>query len=497
MSLPVAVYAASQVRALDRHAIEVGGIPSYSLMERAAAASLRLLRARYLAVRNLVIVCGGGNNGGDGYVLARLARQDGLPVQVLAATPEARLTGDARRAHADYRAAGGVVRSFDATALGAGELVVDALFGTGLRDELRPDARAVVTAINGAGRPVLALDVPSGLCSDTGRVLGDAVRADATITFVGLKQGLYLGQGPRCCGEVFFDALGIEPPISSEFAPPLQRLSSALLRDSLPPRARDAHKGNFGTVVMVGGGEGMPGAVALAGRAALRVGAGKVRIACAPASQSAVSAHSAEVMVAAVSDTASLRTALEDATVLLLGPGLGTDDWARACWRSTLEFARTRHLPVVLDADALNLLAQEPNAVRADWILTPHPGEAARLVGCSSGEVQSDRLGSLQRTIARYGGVVVLKGAATLIGAAGCTPAVCDRGNPGMATAGMGDVLSGVLVGLLAQLPDPWLAARVAVLVHARAGDAAAIGGQRGLLAGDVIEQLRYQVNPT
>lgn len=495
MSLPVAVYASAQVRALDRYAIDVTGIPSYTLMERAAAASLRLLRTRYPAVRRIALVCGGGNNGGDGYVMARLALTQGLPLDALAASSPERLSGDAQRAHADWLAAGGTVAPFTAAALANCELIVDAFCGTGLRDDLRPDARAVVAAINAAAHPVLSLDVPSGLCSDTGRVLGAVVQADATISFVGLKQGFYLGQGPRYCGEIVFDSLGIEAPARPDFAPRLKRLPATLLRDSLMPRARDAHKGDFGTVVIVGGGAGMPGAVALAGRAALRVGAGKVRIACALESQAAVAAQSAEIMVAAVDDATALRAALHDATVILLGPGLGQGDWAQCCWRATLDFVRAHRLPVVMDADALNLLALEPNAERASWILTPHPGEAARLLGCGTAELQSDRLGCLTRLLERYGGVTVLKGAATLIGASGETPAVCDRGNPGMATAGMGDVLAGALAGLLAQLGDPYLAAQLAVLAHAQAGDVAAARGQRGLLAGDVIEQLRAQVN--
>ncbi len=496
MSLPAAVYSTAQVRALDRYAIDRQGIPGYVLMERAAAACLRLLRGRYPAARRVVIVCGGGNNGGDGYVLARLALAASLKVVVLAAVAPDKLQGDARHGFTDWLAAGGSVAAFDAAALRDADLLVDALCGTGLSADLRADACGVVMTINAAGRPVLSLDVPSGLCSDTGRVLGAAVNADATITFVGLKQGLFLGGGPRQRGALFFDDLSIVAPGGAEFAPVLQRLMRSDLDLVRVSRPRDAHKGLFGQVLVVGGGNGMPGAAALAARAALRVGAGRVRVACAPGSLAAIAGNTAEAMVRPINVGTDLDACLTAADTVLLGPGLGLDAWARACWSRALALCRERQIPLVIDADGLNLLADE-GAEACNWVLTPHPGEAARLAQISNAQVQDDRLGTLTRLTDRYGGIVVLKGACTLLGATGRTPAVCDAGNPGMATAGMGDVLAGAIAGLLAQLRDPWLAARAAVLAHALAGDAAAqAGGERGLIASDVIEALRAQVNP-
>ena len=496
MSLPAAVYSTAQVRAIDRHAIQQLGIPGYVLMERAAAASLRLLRERYPAARRIVIVCGGGNNGGDGYVLARLALAASLQAGVMAVVVPDKLQGDARHAFSDWLAAGGSVVAFAAAALRDADLLVDALCGTGLSADLRPDARRVVAAINESGRPVLSIDVPSGLCSDTGRVLGAAVAADATITFAGLKQGLFLGAGPRQCGALFFDDLGIGGPADAGLVPVLQRLTRSDLAGVLSPRPRDAHKGLFGQVLVVGGGQGMPGAAALAARAALRVGAGRVRVACAADSLAAIAGNTAEAMVQPIGAAIDLDACVAAADTVLLGPGLGLDAWARACCSRTLALCRERRIPLVIDADGLNLLAEQ-GAEPGAWVLTPHPGEAARLAHLDNAQVQDDRLGTLTRLTDKYGGVVVLKGACTLIGAPGRTPAVCDAGNPGMATAGMGDVLAGAVAGLLAQLRDPWLAARAAVLAHALAGDAAArAAGERGLIASDVIEALRTQVNP-
>jgi NAD(P)H-hydrate epimerase len=466
-------------------------------MERAAAASLDVLRQSYPQVRRIAIVCGGGNNGGDGYVLARLARAAALDVDVLAVVSPDRLQHDARRAFADWLASGGSVAAFAPACLAESELLVDALCGTGLASELRADALAAVAAMNAAQRPLLSLDVPSGLCSDTGRVLGAAVCADLTVSFVGLKKGLLLAAGPRHCGRLCFDALGIVAPARAEFAPLLERISAPAILAGLRPRARDAHKGSFGSVLIVGGGAGMPGAAALAARAALRVGAGRVRVACDPTSATAIVANTPEVMASGIERPGQLDDLLAQADTVLIGPGLGQSAWAQDCWQHSLAASAARRLPLVIDADGLNLLAADRSSTRpGNCILTPHPGEAARLVGLSSREVQDDRVGALGRLVERHG-TVILKGACTLVGAPGHVPAVCTDGNPGMATAGMGDVLAGAVVGLWAQWRDAWLAATLAVAAHARAGDRAAqLGGPRGLLASDVLEGLRREINP-
>jgi hydroxyethylthiazole kinase-like uncharacterized protein yjeF len=491
MALPVCLYSTAQVRALDAYAIEQLGVPGYTLMKRAGEAALRYLRTRFPVAHRIVIVCGAGNNGGDGYVLARFAHAAGLTVTTLAATPPEGLRGDARQAFEDLRASGTQVQPYSRERLAQGEVIVDALLGTGLRGPAREEAARIIRDINGSGRPVLAVDVPSGLDSDTGVPLGESVRADCTVTFVGLKTGLFIGEGPEFTGTVFFDDLEIVPETTGSPAARVQRILEATIQQALPRRPRSAHKGDFGRVLIVGGGPGMPGAVRLAGEACMRVGAGLVTVAVAPGNVAAISAGRPELICLPLEDTAALAEAGERADVIAIGPGLGRTPWARGALETVLRCAK----PLVVDADALNIVAESRTCAREDWILTPHPGEAARLLGVDTRVIQRDRLAALGHLVERYGGTVVLKGAGTLVGAPGQTPALCERGNPGMATAGMGDVLTGTIAGILGQCRDAWLAARVGVLVHAMAGDSAARTGQRGLLASDVARELRNCVN--
>ena len=493
MPLPAALYSTAQVRALDKYAIEALGITGYTLMTRAGEAALRCLRMRWPAIRSIAIVCGGGNNGGDGYVLARLAQAAGLTVRVLAATPEEKLRGEARRAYEDFKASGADAQPFGTDALADTELIVDALLGTGLQDCVRGAVAQAIHAINSAGKPVFALDVPSGLDSDTGLARNEAVRAHSTVTFVGVKMGLVLGDAPALAGAVFFDDLGITAPPTEQFVPRLTRILETEITAALPYRSRAAHKGVFGRVLVVGSGTGMPGATRLAGEACLRVGAGLVTVAVAPENIPAIAAGRPELICVPLSDARSLSEVIERMDVIAVGPGLGQSAWAREALNAVLASDKD----LVIDADALNLLAsQQTPRPRPRTILTPHPGEAARLLGVSTEEIQSDRLAALEALVMRYDCMVVLKGAGTLVGAPQRTPGICDRGNPGMATAGTGDVLTGAIAGVLAQCRDPWLAARVGVLVHALAGDSVARSGERGLLASDVARELRTCVNP-
>jgi NAD(P)H-hydrate epimerase len=317
------------------------------------------------------------------------------------------------------------------------------------------------------------------------------VRAECTLTFVGLKTGLFIGDGPEHAGALFFDDLEISPPDPRAFQPALERMTRSLVSTALPRRRRAAHKGTFGHVLVIGGGAGMPGAVRLAGEAALRAGAGLVTVATQIAHVNAIVAGCPELIVQGIERAPDVRPALERADVVAIGPGLGRSDWARGLLVEALGGGR----PLVVDADALNLIAEEPALRSPDWILTPHPGEAARLLGTDTAEIQRDRLAALDALLRHLGGTVVLKGAGTLVGRRGVVPALCDHGNPGMASAGMGDVLTGAIAGVLAQVRDPFLAARVGVLVHALAGDSAARAGERGLLASDVIRDLRNWVN--
>ncbi len=491
MSAARLLYSVEQVRAFDRHAIEVLHIPGYTLMKRAGEAALRALRSRWPRATQIAVVCGGGNNGGDGYVLARFGRAAGLQVIALAAVPVGELRGEARQAADEFLSSGGRVEPFSAAGLLQGEVIVDALLGTGVREPLRSDAQLVIRAINHCGRPVLALDLPSGLDGNTGRELGEAVRADCTITFVAAKCGLLLGAGPDCTGRLIVDDLEVPIPSGEHGPPVLECLSAKDIARALPPRPRQANKGDFGRVLIIGGAPGMPGAVRLAGESCLRVGAGLVHVACAPVNVAGIAAGRPELMSQGVESAADLAPLLHEADVVAIGPGLGRTDWSRQLWNAALGSGK----PLVIDADALNLLAESGQRA-PPAILTPHPGEAARLLGTDAASVQRDRVGALNALLKRHGGVVILKGAGTLIGAAGHVTALCESGNPGMASAGMGDVLTGAVAGILAQCRDPWQAAVAAVQAHAMAGDELArVHGQRGILALEVAAGLTRWIN--
>lgn len=487
MALPTEVFSARAVRQLE-HDTMAAGVPGYTLMQRAGAAAWTALRQRWPMARAFVVVAGPGNNGGDGLVVARLARQYGFDVQVLLVAEPGALRGEAAQALQDLREAGMDVQGFDAARLASGDVVIDALLGIGVRAPLKSEWRAAIETMNASGRPVLSLDVPSGLEPDSGRPL-PAVRAAATISFLGLKQGLFLGEGPEHAGVLLFDPLGLEGPAPCADRPTLQLLDHHCLGAALPPRARQSYKGMFGRVLIIGGGAGMPGAVRLAGSAALRVGAGLVTVASLPEHLSTVVSARPELMFHAVTGASDVLPALEQAEVIAIGPGLGRSPWARELLRVVLAQRHAgQHL--VLDADALNLIA-ESDAASDDWILTPHPGEAARLLGITTQQVQEDRVAALDALCARRGGIIVLKGAASLVGRKGETPRLCEKGNPGMAVPGMGDVLTGAVAGILAQCGDAFAAAQAAVYAHAVAGDRCVRGGTRGVLALEVAQELR------
>lgn len=488
--LPHALYRAEQVRALDRAAIEVHGIPGIELMRRAGAEAFRLLREHWPEARTIAVLAGAGNNGGDGYVIARLALADGLSVRVLRLGDPARLHGDAAASLEDYLAAGGTTEPYSGLPPGA-DLIVDALLGTGLERGVEGRWADAIAAVNAQRAPVLAIDVPSGLNADTGRVMGVAVHARRTISFIGLKQGMFTGAGPDCCGEIHFSALGIPARVYASEILSARRIDWSQQAQALGPRPRAAHKGLFGHVLIVGGAPGMSGAARLAGEAALRAGAGLVTIATHPAHAPLLNLTRPELMVSGVQDAAGLAPLIERADVIAVGPGLGRGEWGRGLWEQVRLTARPR----VVDADALNLLANDPGPGR-DWVLTPHPGEAARLLGISAEEVEADRFHSARELQRRFGGVAVLKGAGTLVqGGSGRPPAVCSDGNPGMATAGSGDALTGVIAALLGQGLAAEEAACAAVCLHAAAGDRAALGGEKGLIAGDLVAALRGVAN--
>ncbi|MGY3925964.1 bifunctional ADP-dependent NAD(P)H-hydrate dehydratase/NAD(P)H-hydrate epimerase [Aeromonas simiae] len=483
-SLPHSLWRAEQIRQAEIALAAAAGISLYALMERAGGALEQHILQRWPGVRRVLICCGAGNNGGDGYVLARRLREKGLMVTVLATREPARLKGDAGRAAGSWLAAGGSVLGGDAP-VPAPDLVIDAVLGTGVALPVEGDPARLIARINlwqQEGIPVLAVDLPSGLQADTGLVLGEVVQASETLTFIGLKPGLLTGAGPNWCGRLSLAPLGLA--IDRWGAPVAQRIDYPALASQLAPRRRTAHKGDHGRVLLVGGNAGMQGAILLAARAALRAGAGLVRV-CQHPSLPAPSLSQPELMQA---DPSELGPGWD--SVRVIGPGLGQDEWARRCFAAAL----CQNESLVIDADGLNLLAQHP-LHRDNWVLTPHPGEAARLLGCRVAEVEADRLAAVTALQQRYGGVVVLKGAGTLIHD-GEQLRLCNEGNPGMASGGMGDLLSGIIAALLAQGLPAAQAAALGVALHGEAGDLAATEGERGMLASDLLPWVRRLVNP-
>lgn len=489
-SSPTALYRPEQVREIDRRAIEDEGIGDYPLMQRAGAAIFDALRHRWPEARRPLILCGPGNNGGDGYVVAGLARAAGLEPCVVSATDPDALAGAAASARDHWVGGGGTIgRSIPEPA--AHDSVVDALLGSGQDRPLSGQVLEQVREVADRDRPVIAVDVPTGLDPDTGAELGEALTADLTVCLIALKRGLFTGRGPALCGDVVHADCDLPASVFDGIAPAAQLLHRSLLTDALQPRARDAHKGSSGHVLVVGGSVGMGGAAILAAEAAARAGAGLVSLAVAPEHVSAALEREPGLMVHAVSDVEQLDPLLGACDVVLVGPGLGQDVRGRSLW----DRVRWHGGPVIADADALNLWAADP-ATRSDWIVTPHPGEAARMLDRSVQEIQSDRFAAVEALAKATGATAVLKGAGSLIADADGRTAVCPYGNPGMAVAGMGDVLGGVIASLWAQLGDSRAAADLGVLVHALAGDTAAEGGERGLLASDLLGAIRRTVNP-
>ncbi len=495
-SLPQALYTAEQVRALDRYAIDDLGIEGFTLMRRAATSTFGLLLEccpGLLRGQSLLVLCGAGNNGGDGYLVATLAAMRQIPVEVIALKSPALLTGDAHKAYEVCEAQGVRVQQYQPEMALDADVYVDALLGTGLAGPVRGDYAQVIAQLNASGRPVVAVDIPSGLCADTGAVLGDAIEARATATFIGMKQGLLTGAGPRCCGELHYYDLEVPAEVHQLLEPASERLLGSELRSLLRPRSKDAHKRSHGHLLVVGGDQGMAGAPLMAAEAALYTGAGLVSLATRGAHVAAAVARRPEVMAQALEEPAALTALLADKSALVVGPGLGQNAWGQALFAQAWQ----SDLPLVLDADGLNLLASQALCTRsAPLILTPHPGEAARLLQSGSGEVQRNRFDVVRALAERYHAVVVLKGAGSLVTGPGLPCYLCAAGNPGLAVAGTGDVLSGVIGALLVQGLEPLEAAALGAWLHATAGDlTVACQGELGLLATDLMPYIRRLCN--
>ena len=484
------IYQTQQIRQLEKLAME-NGISGTELMERAGRSAFDFMCRHWSQAHKIKVFCGAGNNGGDGYVLARLAHEHGMKVTIYQVGDHAHLKDEARHAYDACRTAKVPMAPFNAQLeIQSPDLVIDALCGIGIKGNLREDFVTAIEKMQALDVPVFALDIPSGIDADTGSVSGAAVRASATITFIGLKLGLLTGSGVAYAGELICHDLRLPVSLYDNVQPVAEKIIFDQYSPYLKPRSRDWHKGLSGHVLIIGGDAGFSGAPRMAGEAALRVGAGLVSIATRPENAAEMNITCPEIMCHGVHGVNDLLPLMKKADVIVLGPGLGQSEWAKTLWACVCETT----LPLVVDADALNILSMQ-HVIKQNWILTPHPGEAARLLQVTSQHIQQNRLAAVKDISHRYGGVCVLKGAGTLVHAQDSLTALCDKGNPGMATAGMGDVLSGVIGGLLGQHIPLFDAAKMGVCMHAIAGDMAAQDGERGTIATDLMQYLRKLAN--
>lgn len=480
MSRPFALYSNDVLRELETRAKAVAGIDGDTLMRRAGQAAWRTLLEAWPQAHRLLVLCGPGNNGGDGWVLAKHALDAGRDVRVLHAADHAPRSALAKQMAAEYRDGGGRVDLFVGE-LSQADVIVDTLFGLGCDRALTGDVARLVQAANASRVPILALDVPSGVEANTGAVQGIAIIAKHTLQFIAAHAGLATGAALDHVGETSTARLDIPESCFGGLSP----TAELLMPPRLPLRRRDSHKGRHGHVLAIGGDHGMGGAIVLAAEAALRAGAGLVSVATRTEHVPVLMTRRPEAMSHGVDDANALAALMHRADALALGPGLGQGAWGRALF----DAATSTEQPCVIDADALNLLAEAPR--RLPWaVLTPHPGEAARLLGIDTHAVQADRYSASHALSEKLGCTVVLKGAGSVVASPGYVTRVCDIGNPGMATGGMGDALTGVIATLLAQGHVPFEAASIGTWLHARAGDRAATRGQIGLLASDLIAEL-------
>lgn len=511
------IVTAAQMRVLDRRAITEAHIPSATLMTNAGTGVVKAMESRFGSPTGKIVTvfCGKGNNGGDGFVVARLLRQKQASVKVLLMSDPADLSGDAKLMYRRFVRMAGVasVQSCPSSSqmqavLSESDYVVDALLGTGLSSPVTGVYRVAIDAINAVsserGTPVIAVDLPSGIHADTGAIMGAAVRAALTVTFGLPKLGLYVGAGIDHAGEIRIVDIGIPPSCIDAVESSVSLITGEYVRRLIPRRPPSAHKGTYGHAGIVAGSVGKTGAAAMAAKAALRVGSGLVTVATPASANNVLEAKLLEAMTAPMPETevgtlamAGLDRLLafaHERSAVAIGPGLTT-------YPETADLIRTLTVrlekPSVLDADALNALSRHTDLLstcKVSPILTPHPGEMARLEEQATPQsVNADRIGTATRFAQAYGVVLVLKGARTVVARPDGQVAICPTGNPGMATAGTGDVLTGIIVGLLAQRLSVWDAACVGTYIHGLAGDlAAAEFGPTGMIAGDLIDRIPY-----
>lgn len=492
------LYTAEQVRKLDRILIQDQGIDSFILMQQAARFTFHTLVKKWPNITRIHVFCGNGNNAGDGYILAAIAKKRGFEVNVHYLLNPDKLENDARLAYQYCNEANVSCQPFskdtsNTLTKDCSFIIIDALLGTGLNSEVVGKYKHAIELCNETQAPTLSIDIPSGLSANTGNPVGIAVIACCTASFIALKQGMFTGAGRDYCGEIFFDNLGVTTETLNQVPCDVTKLQLSEVLTYIKPRALNTHKGHFGHVLLVGGDHGYGGAIILAAEAALRMGAGLVSVATQKEHIGPILARQPEIMAKAVSNRGELSLLVEAASVLIVGPGLGKSSWSQQMLNGALLSNKT----IILDADALNLLSKNPDwLTHDDIILTPHPGEAARLITQSTQAIQHNRFKSVTDLQRKWAGSVLLKGSGSLICHSRGTIKVCPYGNPGMASGGMGDVLTGIIGGLIAQgLPKEY-ALELAVCLHAKAADIAVNEkGQKGLVASDLIPIARLLLN--
>ncbi len=483
-------YSANSSQQIDQYAIEHLNIPGILLMKQAGLFAFQVLQKKFSPLKHITVLCGTGNNGGDGFIVAQLAAMSGLNVTVCLFGDPKNLHGDALIAYQEMQEIGLSITPFSPQILQQTDVIIDALFGTGLDRPITGAFFQAIEQVNQSNKPVLALDIPSGLHADTGCILGTAIQATHTCTFITQKFGLYSYQGADVAGTIHYSPLFLDQSLnpSSEQSnkqtafqtqtPLAQNHSLSHWLKKHPTPRPSQHKGQAGTVCLVGGNHNMMGAIQLAASASLHTGAGLVKVITQAKHTLAITQQQPELMCYTKEH---LATQLQHAQAVALGPGLGQDDWANALYQTVLNST----LPKILDADALRLLALAPQK-HANWILTPHPGEAAQLLNTTPQAIQSDRLNAIKALQTQYGGVVVLKGNGTLI-YDGKQMELCLAGNAGMAVGGMGDTLTGAITTFVAQGLPLWDAACLGVSLHAHAGDQLAQQkGQSGVLPSEL-----------
>ena len=490
------LYTSQETKKLDSLAIRSQKVPAFTLMQKASEFSFNVLLNNWPNTKKVFVFCGKGNNAGDGYLISHLAKEMGLESFIIQASPSNKISGASRKAFKlalESKVKRISIAAFKKKSL-KDSVIVDALLGIGIKGNVRSNLSKLILEINkkSTNIPVLSVDIPSGICSNTGINLGVHIQADVTATFVGRKRGCFTSTGRTASGNVVFDDLGISSSLKSQIKTNCYLLNTEKSLLKLKNRKGDAHKGDFGHVLVIGGDKGFGGAAILASKAAVFSGAGLVSLHVEAALSSCP-----ELMVNGIESGQDVEEILAKSTVVVLGPGLGQSAWSEQMLQRTFMEAKKRNLPVVLDADGLNLLTKLKlkSGIPRKMVITPHPGEAARLVNKEVNKIQEDRFKSVTALEKKFGSVSVLKGSGSLV----CYKrsgkqriGVCEAGNPGMAKGGMGDVLAGLIGSFLSQGLGLVEATEVAVDLHSKSADIASLELGMTITPTDVIRNIRY-----